>query len=106
MGKRLNLEPSPNCYLLPGSEWPDGALRPDAPPEAYLARGATRRFRKALETRDWSTRQASKEIGLSTHVVHNFLHGKSWPSFVAIARIERRCTGVKIWGGEHKAQRQ
>ena len=100
-GKRLGLESQPRDYLKPGQEWPDGQLVDDAPPEAYLARSISRKFREVLNTRELSVVKASEKLGMSTHTIHDLLNGKSWARFSVIARIEHRFN-VALWSTAHK----
>ena len=100
-GKRLGLESKPNDYLEQGQEWPDGQLVDDAPPEAYLARSISRKFREVLKTRELSVVKASKKLDMSTHTIHDLLNGKSWARFSVIARIEHRFN-VALWSTAHK----
>ena len=100
-GKRLGLESQPRTYLKPGQKWPDGQLVDDAPPEAYLARALSRRFRDALNTRELSNVQASEKLGMSTHTIHDLLNGKSWARFSVIARIEVRLS-AELWNTAHR----
>ena len=100
MGKRLGLESRPNLYHADGEEWPDGELRDDAPLEAHLAMGVSRRFRNAIEARGWRIRRASEEIGISMHAVYDLLKGNSWGTLPTIARIEIRLK-VQMWDCEY-----
>ena len=100
-GKRLGLESQPRTYLKPGQKWPDGQLVDDAPPEAYLARSISRKFREVLHTRELSITQASDRLDMSTHTIHDLLNGKSWTRFSVIARIEHRLN-VELWSTAHK----
>lgn len=88
MGERSGLEPRPNLYLAEDGEWPYGDLVDDAPLEAHLAMGVSRRFKNAIGSRAWSIRRASKEIGISSHAVYDLLKGNSWGTLPTIARIE------------------
>ena len=45
-------------------------------------------------------RQTSRETGLTTRVLHNMLHGHTWPTLPTIARLEMSLE-IEIWGGEH-----
>ena len=99
MGRRRDLKSSPSIYVGSG-EWPHGELAADTPPEAHVARGVALRLHGAMESRRWGLRETSRQTGLTTRVLHNLLHGKTWPTLPTIARLEVRLE-VDIWGDEH-----
>lgn len=98
VSRHLGLKSQPNDYLASGEEWPDGKLVDDAPPEAYLARSVSSRFRRLLGYEDWNQKQASEQLDISTHTVNDLFHGKTWPSFAVIARIEHRLSATLLHG--------
>lgn len=100
MGRRKDLESSPSSYVESG-EWPHGDLAADAPHEAHVARGVALRLHEAMQSRQWGLRQTSRETGLTTRVLHNMLHGHTWPTLPTIARLEV-CLGIDIWRSEHR----
>ena len=101
MGRYLGLDAKPNEYLAYGEEWPEGRLVADAPSEAHMARHLSSRFRRVLEDEGLDQKQASQRIGISTHTVNDLYHGKSWPSFVVVARVEQGL-GVTLWDGAYE----
>ena len=61
----------------------------------------SRRFHRLIEPRQWTIREISEEIEISTHAVFDLLKGNSWGTLPVIARIEM-ALDTRLWGGEHK----
>ena len=70
----------------------------EAPPEAHIARSVSSRFRRLLADEGWNQKQASDQLDMSQHTVHDLYHGNSWPSFAVIARIEHRLSATVLHG--------
>ena len=98
VSRHLGLKSKPHDYLAAGQQWPDGKLVADAPPEAHIARSVSSRFRRLLADKGWNQKEASQHLDMSTHAVHDLYHGKSWPSFAVIARIEHRLSATVLHG--------
>ena len=111
MSRHQGVEDRPRDYLAPGATWPDGPLRPGAPPEAVLAWSLSRRFNAAYEvrkkpgtpvelTQQHSLQGLAERAGLSKTTVHNFLKGKTWPDMLTVDRLER-VLEVRLWNRDH-----
>ena len=94
---RQNLASTPREYVVEGT-WPDGRLAADAPPEARLLAGISKRLKEALVST--SLRQAATAADLSIGTLSNLTTGKSLCDVVTLARLER-VTGASLWGSEH-----
>lgn len=78
----------PREYLATG-EWPDGALRDDAPVSAVYGREFSLRLRRALAAKgDPSLRDVERQAGVSRKTVERVLRGEVLPDFGAMARLE------------------
>lgn len=88
----------PREYLARG-QWPDGALRKDAPASAVYGREFARRLRGALAERgNPSLREIEREAAVSRRTVERSLRGEVLPDFGALARLEQ-WLGVDLWPG-------
>ncbi len=107
MSRSKKVKGIPRDYLAPGATWPDGPLRPGAPPEAVLAWNLSRRFNDAYEVRkkpgtpaELTYKKLAEKAGLSKTTVHNFLEGKTFPDMLTVDRLER-VFRVRLWNWEH-----
>lgn len=88
----------PREYLARG-QWPDGALRKDAPASAVYGREFARRLRGALAERgNPSLREIEREAAVSRKTIERALRGEVLPDFGALARLEQ-WLGVDLWPG-------
>ena len=99
---RRGIAAEPLAYLASG-DWPDGDLRPDAPAEARLAAGVTRRLQAAVGDR--SLRAVARDADISVGTLSNLLAGRTWGDLVTVARLET-ALGVELWGREHHHPRE
>ena len=101
MPSRGRLSAHPRDYLADDESWLDGALVPDAPPEARFAQALARRLEAQMVRDGLSLRDAERATGASVTALSNILHGNSWGDLPTIARIERGLD-MSLWGGEHR----
>ena len=95
--------PAPRDYLVADAQWPDGLLRPDAPPEARLLKGIASRLKRAAVEK--SLRDVSNQCGVAPQTVHNILTGATWAHVPSVARLERGLN-IELWGREHRRKPQ
>ena len=101
MPRRGGLRSHPRDYLAPGLRWPEDELDADAPPEAHLAQGVSRRLRGHLEREELTVRAAAAATDVGVTTLHNIVRGKVWTDIAILARIERRLD-VDLWSDEHR----
>ena len=91
----------PAEFLKDGADWPDGPLRPDAPPEAYLAAAVARRLRAIAADRDLTYKRIAERAGITRGTVARIANGAGWPDMQTLARVE--CAlGTQLWKNEHR----
>ena len=91
----------PAEFLDDGADWPEGPLRPGAPPEAYLAVAVARRLRAIAADRDLTLKRIAERAGTTRGTVARIANGAGWPDMRTLARVE--CAlGVQLWKNEHR----
>ena len=92
--------PKRPCDYLASGEWPEGPLTDDAPPEAYLAQGISRKAKKYLKGSP-PPQKIAPDVGVSFQTLYNLIEGKTWGSLIAIARLEHYLNR-RLWVGDHR----
>ena len=96
----------PRDYIAKGHKWPDGALKPDAPIEAHLAKGIVTRANKYIADRFHKNQKTpnykiAAKFNIAPQTLANILDGNTWPDLATIAKMERYLRR-QLWGREHR----
>ena len=105
----------PVDYLQPGTTWPQGPLRTDAPYEAHLARQIAEKLYPYLlvtenkkpgppedpHGRAKTVEQTAEDTEMTRETIYNVRDGETWPDFITIARLEIYFK-TRLWGNEHR----
>lgn len=84
----------PRTWVVDRGEWPDGPLRPDAPPYAVVTREVVRRYRAAAGSR--SLRSVAGAAGIDPTSLSRTLGGETVPDVHTVAVLED-VLGVPLW---------
>ena len=90
--------PKPADYSATGT-WPDGPLKPDAPPAARLAQGVAQRLQDRLK--NMTVYRAAQRSDLNAQTIHTLLEGRNWPDLHTLACLEASLNTC-LWGREHQ----
>ena len=84
----------PRSWIAEGGEWPQGPLRPDAPPYAVVTSAIVSAYQQAAGSR--SLRSVATSAGIDPTSLGRMLHGETVPDVHTVAVLEA-ALGVPLW---------
>lgn len=93
MPRRSGIIGPPAAYIA-GGEWPDGALRTDAPVAVTYARRIAIALRNAMADRNVSV--VADQAGIARSTVYDVMSGQTFPDLVTLAKLEELLQ-VRLW---------
>ena len=98
MPSRRNLDRQPSDYVVPGQEWPGGALIEESPLAVHFVKELAMELKLHCDER--SVYAVAKGAEVNAQTIFNFLNGKTWGDVVVFFRLEHEIQ-QKIWSHDH-----
>ncbi|WP_308298789.1 helix-turn-helix transcriptional regulator [Streptomyces sp. GESEQ-35] len=83
-----------------GGAWPEAVMEEHH--GARVAQAMAARLKAALDQRDWSVAQLSRESGVARYTIAEALAGEAWPDLLTIANLEK-ALDCDLWPGRNGA---
>ncbi|MFJ9802867.1 helix-turn-helix domain-containing protein [Streptomyces wuyuanensis] len=65
---------------------------------ARVAQALAGRLQVAIEKKEWSVAELSRQSGVARYTITKALTGEAWPDLLTIANLEK-ALGVDLWPG-------